>query len=287
MTHKPDIFLIGGPTASGKTAKALEIAATQDSVIINADAMQVYAGLPLLTAQPTKEEKRQAPHKLFEVFEPSERSSAGRWLRLARIEIKSALVAGKRPIIIGGTGMYFAALLGKLADIPEIPSVMREKAMELYDREGHDAFRALLAGRDQNSADQIELNDRQRLIRAYEVITHTGKTLGEWQKESAANSIENDCTIQKILIMPERADLYERCNARFLKMIEDGALEEVRALIKQDLDPTLPAMKILGVPELAAHLHGELSLDEAIKKAQQVTRNFAKRQMTWFRNQWA
>ena len=286
MKQKPDIYLIGGPTASGKTAAALEMASVHKSIIINADAMQVYAGLPLLTAQPTHEEKAKVPHKLFEVFDPSERSSAGRWMRLARVEIKAAVVAQKRPIIVGGTGMYFSALLGKLADIPEIPQAVRAKATELYDNDGHKAFRALLAGRDEQSAQNIEQNDKQRLIRAFEVVTHTGKTLGEWQKEGADNSIEKECVVHKKIIMPDRATLYEHCDRRFVQMMERGALGEVRALIAKDLAPSLPSMKILGVPELASHLRGELSLEEAVTKAQQVTRNFAKRQMTWFRNQW-
>lgn len=286
MPDKPDIYLIGGPTASGKTAAALALAAKHDSVIINADAMQVYSGLPLLTAQPSPEEKLQAPHKLFEIFDPAEKSSAGRWMRLARVEIKSALVNGNRPIIVGGTGMYFAALLGKLADIPEIPAAVRVKATEMYDGSGHKSFRAMLAVKDPDSAEQIEQNDRQRLIRAYEVVAHTDKTIGQWQKEGEASSIEKECTVYKTLIMPERAELYARCDARFLQMIEAGALEEVRTLVDSGLAPNLPAMKILGVPELAAHLRGECSLDDAIAKAQRVTRNFAKRQMTWFRNQW-
>ena len=313
----PSVHLIGGPTASGKTAQALELAQREGGVIINADAMQVYAGLPLLTAQPTPEEKATAPHKLFEIVQPLEHSSVGRWLELARAEIAKAAAAGQTPIVVGGTGMYFDALLGGLADIPPVPDAVRHAALALYESEGHDTFRALLAKLDAVSAARIAPNDRQRLIRAYEVAAHTGKPLGVWQDEGRAHSIEKDFTVHRHLLMPDRAALYAACDARFLRMVEHGALEEVRGLLVQSSfpchsgeeeplqalpprgeglgrgavgegpDPSqFPAFKILGVPELAAHLRGELSLDEAISRAQQATRNYAKRQMTWFRHRW-
>ncbi len=284
---QPTLYMIGGPTASGKTAAALDLARQVGGVIINADAMQVYRGLPLLTAQPSSEEKTASPHKLFEIFDPSERSSAGRWADLARAEIDAAVRDGRTPILVGGTGLYFASLLGGLAAIPPIPDAVRLEATGRYIETGHDAFRAELARLDPDSAARIMPNDRQRLIRAYEVVAHTGKTMGQWQTEGAAQSIEKDFVVERRILMPERDALYAACDARFLKMIEQGALEEVRALLAQNLDSDLPAMKILGVPELAAHLRGELSLDEAIAKAQQATRNFAKRQVTWFKNQWA
>ncbi|MDD2326224.1 MAG: tRNA (adenosine(37)-N6)-dimethylallyltransferase MiaA [Alphaproteobacteria bacterium] len=311
MDDFPLLHLIGGPTASGKTARALELAQREGGVIINADAMQVYAGLPLLTAQPTPEEKAAAPHKLFEIFQPLEKSSAGRWLGLARAEIAAAVKEGQTPIVVGGTGMYFESLLGGLADIPPIPDGVRQAALALYEAEGHDAFRALLAKLDAVSAARIAPNDRQRLIRAYEVAAHTGKPLGVWQDEGRAHAIDKDFTVRRHLLMPDRAALYASCDARFLRMVEHGALEEVRGLLAmsqhggeeappQALPPRgeglgrgagpdlsqFPAFKILGVPELAAHLRGELSLDEAIARAQQATRNYAKRQMTWFRHRW-
>jgi len=283
---KPTLHMIGGPTASGKTAAALELAQRVEGVIINADAMQVYAGLPLLTAQPTDEEKRAVPHKLFEVFDPSERSSAGRWLALAKEAVANAVAQGRTPILVGGTGLYFGALMGNLAAIPPIPDEVRTQATALYDALGHDAFRTKLALLDAESATRIMPNDRQRLIRAYEVAAHTGKALGAWQQEGEAESVAKDFTVERHLLMPDRANLYAACDARFIKMIERGALDEVRRLVQSNLDLDLPSMKILGVPELAAHLRGEITLDEAIAKAQQATRNYAKRQMTWFRNQW-
>jgi len=283
---KPTLYLIGGPTASGKTAAALALARRLRGVIINADAMQLYQGLPLLTAQPSAAEKQEIPHKMFEVFDPSERSSAGRWLALAKEAINETVQAGLTPILVGGTGMYFAALLGGLAEIPVIPDEVRAQTVRLYDELGHDAFRNVLAERDPDSAARLMRNDRQRLIRAYEVAAHTNKTLGQWQAESAAESIEKDFTVHRDCLLPEREKLYAACDARFLKMIEGGALDEVRTLLARDLDFALPAMKILGVPELALYVRGQLSLEEAIAKAQQATRNYAKRQMTWFRNQW-
>lgn len=286
MKKKPPLHLIGGPTASGKTALALEMACVQGGVIINADAMQVYAGLPLLTAQPTASEKAQCPHRLFEIFDPAIRSSAGRWAALARAEIVRVADEGAVPFVVGGTGLYFAALLGGLADIPPIPDEVRQEVIGLYESQGHETFRRLLAQRDADSAARIKPNDRQRLIRAYEVVLHTGRTLSQWQEEGKVSSLEETYTIHRHLLMPEREALYTACDARFLRMMEQGALEEVRALRTRDLDPDLPSMKILGVPELMAHLRGELSLDEATAKAQQSTRNYAKRQMTWFRNQW-
>lgn len=282
-----DLYLIGGPTASGKTALALTLARRKNGVIINADAMQVYAGLPLLTAQPTAAEKVEIPHELFEIFAPSEKSSAGRWLALAEAAIARVVQAGKTPIVVGGTGLYFKALLEGLADIPPIPSVTHEEAVALYDKKGHDSFREKLAALDPESAAKIKPNDRQRLIRAYEVVAYTGKTLGKWQKRDQGSGFRTqNFTIKRRLLLPEREKLYAACDARFLRMVEQGAMEEVRALLAQKLDPNLPAMKILGIRELAAHLRGEITLKEAIQKAQQFTRNYAKRQVTWFKNQW-
>lgn len=283
---KPTLHLIGGPTASGKTALALHLAREENGTIINADAMQIYAGLPLLTAQPTQAEKEEIPHELFEILDPSEKSSAGRWLALAQVVLDRAVQAGRTPIIVGGTGLYFRALLGGLAEIPPVPEHVRNATAALYDEKGHDAFRAALTKIDPESAAKIKPNDRQRLIRAFEVASHTGQTLGAWQKQGQESGIiEQAFTIKRHLLLPERAALYAACDARFLNMVKKGALNEVRALMALNLSPDLPAMKILGVRELAAHLRGEMLLEEAITKAQQFTRNYAKRQLTWFRNQ--
>ncbi len=288
---KTKIILIAGPTASGKSALALEIARREDGIIINADAMQVYSGLPILTAQPTAEERAQAPHELYAVLDPSEKSSAGIWRSLAIKAIEKAEAENRTPILVGGTGLYFRALLGGLDDIPDIPDDVRAETQKLYDELGEENFRKELSKLDPQSAARIARNDRQRLIRAYEVAAHTGKPLGEWQKRPEAGGLRLASNLQPLaskshLLMPEREKLYAACDARFLKMIERGAIDEVRSFLKRTLDPDLPAMKTIGVREIGAHLRGELTLEQVVVKAQQATRNYAKRQMTWFRNQW-
>lgn len=285
MTH-PTLILIGGPTASGKSAKALEIAERERGTIINADAMQVYAGLPILTSQPGPSDTKLAPHELYAIIDPAERFSVGQWLPRARRAIRQALDAGRTPIVIGGTGLYFKALTEGLADIPDIPEDARAAAQQLYAELGPEKFRAELAKLDPGSVERLKPNDKQRLIRAYEVARHTGKPIGSWQKQPSRAPDLPVFNLRRILIMPPREELYATCDKRFLKMMERGALEEVRALLARKLDPGLPAMKILGVRELGAFLNGELTRETAIAKAQQATRNYAKRQMTWFRNQW-
>jgi len=283
MSEQP-IILIGGPTASGKSALAMQIARQRQGVIINADAMQVYKGLPLLTAQPEPEDKAEIPHLLYEINDPAEASSAGKWLLQARQAIAQVRAEGRTPILVGGTGMYFGALRGGLAEIPPIPESIRVDTINLYTEIGEEKFRSMLALKDPESAARIKSNDKQRLIRAYEVFIHTGKSLAHWQtKHSVSDPLGEPETH---LLLPPREDLYAACDKRFIKMIERGAIEEVRKLMAKNLSPALPALKILGVRELGAYLQGEMTLDSAIIKAQQMTRNYAKRQMTWFRNSW-
>ena len=279
---KPTIILIGGPTASGKSALATALARQSPCTIINADAMQVYAGLPILTAQP--DDKTAAPHELYEILDPSEKSSVGKWVTLAEEAINRSVDAGRLPILVGGTGLYFKALVEGLATIPPIPDDVRNNVQALYDTVGSDAFRQNLAKKDPASASRIKPNDKQRLIRAYEVVAHTGKTLEEWQRNTQNNGVGDKFNVKQQLILPPRETLYAACDARFEQMLERGAREEVRALLARNLDPELPAMKILGVRELGGYLRGEITLNEAKIKAQQVTRHYAKRQVTWFRN---
>lgn len=278
------LILIGGPTASGKSALAAERAAALGGTVINADAMQVYAGLPILSAQPEAALRTKAAHVLYEVMDPAEAGSAGKWLPLAVAAIKDCWRGGGTPILVGGTGMYFRALTEGLADIPAIPDEVRAKATALYDEQGEAAFREALHILDADGAAKFAAHDRQRLIRAYEVVLHTGKPIAAWQREGAPPLPA--CVIERHVVLPPRDELYARCDARFLTMVAAGAVDEVRGLMQRRLDPQLPAMKMIGVRELAAHLRGELSLDAAVAKAQQMTRNYAKRQMTWFRNQW-
>ena len=278
------IILIGGPTASGKSDLAMRLAQTRNGSIINADAMQIYAGLPILTAQPAPKDRAEIPHMLYETTDAAEASSAGKWLVQAKAAIEETIKAGRKPILVGGTGLYFDALMGGLADIPPIPDDARAKAAQLYITLGEENFRAELAKRDPDSATRIARNDKQRLIRAYEVALHTGKTLGEWHK--ASQGTEQNFAAEYHLLLPPREELYAACDKRFLNMIERGAIEEVKNFLKRGLSPTLPSMKILGVRELANYLRGEKTLEESIAKAQQMTRNYAKRQVTWFRNKW-
>ncbi len=278
------IILIGGPTASGKSAFAQRLARERNGNIINADAMQVYAGLPILTAQPSPQDKAEVPHFLYEVTDAAEPSSAGKWLVQARSAIAKTRAEGRTPILVGGTGLYFEALLGGLADIPEIPESVRTATITLYDEVGEEAFRKELSRRDPESAGRIARNDRQRLIRAYEVVAHTDKPLGEWHKSSPGLSAEYET--ERHLLLPPREQLYASCDKRFLQMMDRGASDEVKNLMVRNLPPSLPSMKVLGVRELASYLKGEITLNEAIAKAQQMTRNYAKRQMTWFRNKW-
>jgi tRNA dimethylallyltransferase len=284
------IILIGGPTASGKSAFAMKLARQKYGSIINADAMQIYASLPLLTAQPDASDKTEIPHLLYEVTDPSEPSSAGKWLSQARDAITQTCKAGRTPILVGGTGLYFEALQGGLADIPNIPEEVRAEVQKLYDAWGEEKFRGALSEFDKESALRIARNDRQRLIRAYEVAIHTGKNLGFWQQQKSPPPLQDaqeEFTFEHHLLLPPRDNLYEACDKRFLQMIEHGAIDEVKNLLARKLSPELPAMKILGVRELASYLNGEASLESAILKAQQMTRNYAKRQLTWFRNKWA
>jgi tRNA dimethylallyltransferase len=283
---QPKIILVAGPTASGKSALGLELAHKYNGVIINADAMQIYAGLPILSAQPSPKDQKAARHLLYGILDAADKSSAGIWLKHATAAIQQTLDEKRTPILVGGTGLYFKALLGGLADIPEIPSEVRKATQKFYDELGEENFRRELAKLDPETAQRLAPNDRQRSIRAYEVAIHTGKPLGHWHTKHQPSLIDS-FEIEKHLILPEREKLYIACDARFLKMIEHGAVEEVKAILQRNLNPELPAMKTLGVREIATYLRAEIGLNEAIAAAQQATRNYAKRQMTWFRNQWS
>lgn len=275
------IILVAGPTASGKSALALDLAKKHNGTIINADAMQIYEGLPILSAQPSDDDQKTIPHELYGIMNPAEASSAGKWLSLATAAIKRA-AAGRTPILVGGTGLYFRALLGGLAEIPPIPPEVRVATQKLYDESGEETFRNLLKRLDPDSVANLARNDRQRLIRAYEVVTHTGKTLKQWH---ANRAIAPKAAFEPHLLLPAREKLYAACDQRFEAMIKHGAIEEAKAFLARNLNPDLPAMKTIGIRELAAFLNGETPLEAAIAQAQQATRNYAKRQLTWFRNQ--
>jgi len=278
------ILIVAGPTASGKSGLALAAADKYDGVIINCDSMQLYAELRLITARPLEEDEAKASHKLYGVMPAAEACSAGIWRDLAVSEIEACWRAGKLPIITGGTGLYIKALREGLSEIPDIPEEIREEVMARREEIGAEAFHQELAEFDPKSAERLNPTDSQRMIRAYEVHLATERSLTDWHQD-APTTPPLKANYQTVIFEPPREELYAKCEARFDWMIANGALEEVRALMALNLDPNLPAMKALGVPELIAYLQDELALEDAVKAAKQATRRYAKRQMTWFRNQ--
>jgi tRNA dimethylallyltransferase len=279
----PPLILIGGPTASGKSALALALAEEFSGTVINADSMQVYRDLAIVTARPGPAEEARAPHRLYGVLDAADPCSAARWRALAEGEIATAASRGSLPILVGGTGLYFRALLDGLADIPPIPAAIRAEARRLHHELGGAGFHAALAGRDPAGAARLAAGDTQRLRRAYEVVVATGRKLADWQSDQPAGP--RYACAATLLLMPPRPALYAACDARFAAMVAGGGLAEIVALLARGLSPDLPAMKAVGVPELARHLAGAIPLDEAIRLGQQATRRYAKRQMTWFRHQ--
>jgi len=283
MTFDAPIHLLAGPTASGKSAKALDWAAKTGGVILNADSMQLYADVPLLTARPSPEDEALATHVLYGMLEPQVLWSAGEWLRAARPYIAEALNGGPRLCIVGGTGLYFNALVHGLADIPDIDAAVREQARGDYERLGEDAFRDRLKRHDPGAEARIMPNDRQRLTRAWEVVLQSGTSLTDWQARTTPELPPESYDLE--VLAPDRDVLYARCDARLQLMLDHGALDEVRDLLARGLDAGWPVMRVLGLAEFAAHLRGDITLAAALDLARQKTRNYAKRQTTWFRNQ--
>ena len=282
-TARP-IIVIGGPTASGKSELACALAERIPGEVINADSMQLYRELPILSAQPDAETRARAPHRLFGVLSGDDPSSAGRWRAMAVNEMGQVLAAGRSPIVVGGTGLYLSALTDGIDAIPTIPDEVRRSARDLYERLGGEAFRERLRERDPDSAARLPAADRQRLTRAWEVVDATGQTLGSWQGKS---STEDAFQFVKILLLPPRQMLYDACDHRFARMVEAGAIDEVEALLRHRYAADLPIMKAVGVPEIGRLVRGEWSHDEAVSAGQQSTRRYAKRQYTWFRRRFA
>lgn len=280
----PPVLLIAGPTASGKSALALGLAEIFGGTVINADALQLYRDLPILTAWPDAAARARVPHRLYGWLDASERGSAGRWRDAALGEIATAHSAGRLPIVVGGTGLYLRVLRDGLAVIPPVPEDIRAEAVALYEELGGERFRAHLATLDPEAAELLPPGDRQRLTRAFEVVRATGTPIGAWRRREAEKA---PYRFAAILLMPPREALYAACDRRFEQMIRDGALAEAAALGARGLAPDLPAMKAVGVPELLCCLRSEIALDEAIALATRATRHYAKRQMTWFRHQMA
>ena len=278
----PPVLVIAGPTASGKSALALELADASRGTIINADSLQIYRDLRVLTARPDAAAEQRAAHRLYGLLDAAERGSVADWCARALDEIAAVTSAGRLPILVGGTGLYIHALEKGLAPVPEIPEEIRREAAEIHRLLGGAAFRERLAALDPTGARRLFPGDRQRLVRAYEVVRATGVPLATWQRRPQSSP---PYRFAMILLTPPRDRLYAACDTRFARMVEAGALAEAAALAARGLDPGLPAMKAVGLPELLRHLRGEIGLRDAIAEAQHATRRYAKRQTTWFRHQ--
>ncbi len=280
-------MLIAGPTASGKSRLAMALASTADrpAIVVNADSMQVYDVLRILTARPSAKEMRKVPHCLFGHIDPARRYSVGAWLTDVRFILADAEASGALPIVVGGTGLYFRALEGGLAEMPAISPAVRGALERLLAEEGHDALRRRLEIADPRGAAKIRPGDTQRTLRALEVVEASGRPIAAWQDAGARRPLVDPAATLRLVLAPDRAELHRRIGARFDVMLEEGALDEVRALRTRNLDPALPAMRAIGVRELSAHLDGLASLDEAVAASKAASRRYAKRQETWFRNQ--
>ena len=280
------ILIVGGPTASGKSALALDLALRLRGVVINADSMQVYKELRILSARPTLADEERVPHRLYGTLPARERCSAGRWCDMALAEIADARTQQLLPILVGGTGLYFRSLLRGLAPVPPVPQGIRDAASGLHAEVGAVEFHRLLAVRDPDGAARIHPANTQRMLRAYEVFEATGKSLGDWQNERAGEAGYTG-KVAALVLEPPREVLYAACDARSEFMAAAGGIEEAAALLTLELDPALPIMKALGVREFAAFLGGDATRDEAVENLRLATRHYAKRQTTWFRHQMA
>ena len=274
--------MIGGPTASGKSALAVDAAECLGGVVVNADSMQLYRDLPILTSWPDDVLRARAPHRLYGVLDGAERCSAGRWRSMALAEIERIHGDGALPILVGGTGLYLRALLDGLAPVPAIPETVREAVRTLFEREGSVGLHARLAARDPEAAGRLKPGDRQRVMRAYEVIESTGRSLLSWQAERHDRYTGRAAVL---VLEPPRDALYDACNTRFEHMMAAGALDEAAHLLARGLNPALPVMKAVGVRALLDHLSGVTELERALELGRQATRHYAKRQTTWFRTQ--
>lgn len=278
-------ILIAGPTASGKSSLALELAEQMGGcVIVNADSMQVYDGWSLLTARPSSYEEKQVPHRLYGHIDPAETYSVGAWLREIYAVLKETREAGLCPIIVGGTGLYFTSLIRGLSMIPEIPDDVRAAAEDELSRQGRSAFHKELLRRDPKAVGVDPMNPR-RLVRAWEVFEHTGKSLADWALQTPPPLLPLGQTKASIVLEADPDWLRERIEQRFDEMVEYGALDEVAAMAEREIPDGTPSLKALGGPALMAHLSGDMTLEDAIETGKADTRRYAKRQRTWFRNQ--
>lgn len=279
-------ILIAGPTASGKSALAISLAREVDGVVVNADSMQLYKDLRIVSARPSREEERLVPHRLYGVLSACEPFSTGAWLRRMDAELRSIWSAGQVPVLVGGTGLYFKALTEGFAELPPIPDAVRAKARQLADEEGVEALKAALEAAG-DRAGAASLNDPQRLARALEVVLATGRTLSDWQSEQHGAPVLDPSRCVALVLAPPRPWLHERIERRARLMLDQPGLDEVSALLARNLPWSLPAMRAIGVKEIAAFHNGDADLVETAYRLTVATRQYAKRQETWFKNQMA
>ena len=275
--------IICGPTGAGKSSLALNLAEKFEGVIINADSVQIYREIKILSGRPTSDDYRKAPHRLYGIMSIFKPCTLGIWRKMALETIKECELSGRLPIICGGTGLYIKFLLNELSAIPEISPSIKLEAREKLKELGNENFRELLSKNDPASASRIKSGDTNRLLRAWEVFTATTKPLSYWHKKSRKAGSQHK--FFKVCLMPERKALYSICDQRFLEFVEQGAVEEARAFDFITASPELPASKTLGLLELIKYTKGELELSDAVEQAQRATRRYAKRQLTWFRHQ--
>ncbi|MGH6706686.1 MAG: tRNA (adenosine(37)-N6)-dimethylallyltransferase MiaA [Sphingomicrobium sp.] len=276
----PPVAVIAGPTASGKSELALRLAEATGGVIVNADSAQIYRDLPILSAAPSAKDLRHAEHRLYGIRDGAEPCSAADWAALAKAEIASLHKENRLPILAGGTGLYLRTLLDGIAPVPAIDPAIRAEVRAAGVAENLAALMPL----DPVAATSLNPGDTTRIARALEVVKSTGRTLAQWQEE-LEGGIGGKIALRPLLLLPPRPWLNDRCDRRFATMVDEGAVDEVRALLDRGLDPQLPVMRAIGVTELGAFIHGELTRAQAIDAGQQATRRYAKRQYTWFANQ--
>jgi len=280
----PKVVIIAGPTASGKSALAIDAARALNSVVLNCDSMQIYKNIPVISAAPSAEERAKVEHRLYEIYDCSKRGNVVEWLDLCVAEIKKLWAENKVPVVVGGTGMYIDALINGVTPIPEVSAEIREKVQDWLDKEGLLKLYDFLQKHDVDIAAKLNPNDKTRIVRAVEIMMATNKKVSEWYKVPMIKKLP-DAEFIVVKIVPAIDVIEDRCKQRLDKMVyEWGALKEIEYLAQSKIPETLPAMKALGVPELMRYVKGETSLEEALQEAKLHTRQYAKRQRTWLRN---
>ena len=280
---KKTVLVIAGPTGSGKSGLALELAKQYNGVVINADSMQIYQETPILSAAPTDADKQQVPHLLYEIFPASKRGAVSEWVQLAVEAVRNTWKEGKLPILVGGTGFYLESLIAGVSPIPETPPKVKKQVAELFEKGGVAFCYSTLQKEDPRGAARVWPTDTTRVRRALEIFRATGKSIADWFELPMVKPLA-EADFRIIALLPALSELEDKCNKRFDEMMDKGALKEVERLMSVGLEESLPAMKAIGVPELSKYLQGHCSLEEAVSLAKLHTRQYAKRQLTWFRN---